>query len=135
MYMHTHKVQYYETDKMQITHHSNYIRFMEEARIGFLAACGYKYEDFEKDGIVSPVVSVSCNFKKSTTFPDIINIKVYVKSVTPVRFVLGYIMYVDDNIVCTASSGHCFMKKEGHIISIKKEYPEFFEVLTGEIEE
>jgi len=26
-----HKIQYYETDKMQITHHSNYIRFMEEA--------------------------------------------------------------------------------------------------------
>ena len=31
-----HKVQYYETDKMQFTHHSNYIRFMEEARIAYL---------------------------------------------------------------------------------------------------
>jgi acyl-CoA thioester hydrolase len=30
-YMHI--VQYYETDKMGITHHSNYIRWMEEARI------------------------------------------------------------------------------------------------------
>ncbi len=28
-----HKVHYYETDKMGITHHSNYIRFMEEALI------------------------------------------------------------------------------------------------------
>lgn len=27
-----HKVQYYETDKMGIAHHSNYIRWMEEAR-------------------------------------------------------------------------------------------------------
>lgn len=26
-----HKVKYYECDKMGITHHSNYIRFMEEA--------------------------------------------------------------------------------------------------------
>lgn len=26
-----HKVQYYETDKMGITHHSNSIRWMEEA--------------------------------------------------------------------------------------------------------
>lgn len=25
-----HKVNYYETDKMGITHHSNYIRWMEE---------------------------------------------------------------------------------------------------------
>ncbi len=30
-----HKVQYYETDKMGITHHSNYIRWMEEARVDF----------------------------------------------------------------------------------------------------
>ena len=28
-----HKVQYYETDKMGIAHHSNYIRWMEEARL------------------------------------------------------------------------------------------------------
>lgn len=31
-----HKVQYYETDRMGITHHSNYIRWMEEARVEFL---------------------------------------------------------------------------------------------------
>ena len=35
-----HKVQYYETDKMQITHHSNYLRFMEEARIDYLEQIG-----------------------------------------------------------------------------------------------
>ena len=27
-----HEVQYYETDAMQIVHHSNYIRWFEEAR-------------------------------------------------------------------------------------------------------
>ena len=26
------KINYYETDKMGIVHHSNYIRFLEEAR-------------------------------------------------------------------------------------------------------
>ena len=35
-----HKVQYYETDKMGIVHHSNYIRWMEEARIDFLDSVG-----------------------------------------------------------------------------------------------
>ena len=28
-----HIVQYYETDRMQVVHHSNYIRWFEEARI------------------------------------------------------------------------------------------------------
>ena len=35
-----HTVQYYETDKMGITHHSNYIRWMEEARVDFLKQIG-----------------------------------------------------------------------------------------------
>ena len=28
-----HEVKYYECDRMGVTHHSNYIRFMEEARV------------------------------------------------------------------------------------------------------
>ena len=56
--MYTHKVQYYETDKMGITHHSNYIRWMEEARIDFLEKSGFSYDKLEKDGIISPVISV-----------------------------------------------------------------------------
>ena len=32
-----HKVQYYETDKMGFTHHANYIKWMEEARVDYLA--------------------------------------------------------------------------------------------------
>ena len=31
-----HKVQYYETDKMQIVHHANYIKWFEEARMHLL---------------------------------------------------------------------------------------------------
>lgn len=31
-----HQVKYYECDRMGITHHSNYVRIMEEARIDFL---------------------------------------------------------------------------------------------------
>ena len=31
-----HKVQYYETDQMGIVHHSNYIRWFEEARTDYM---------------------------------------------------------------------------------------------------
>ncbi len=37
-YIHT--VQYYETDKMGITHHSNYIRWMKQAFPGLYEALG-----------------------------------------------------------------------------------------------
>ena len=41
MFTYTHVVQYYETDRMGITHHSNYIRWMEEARVAMLEDMGY----------------------------------------------------------------------------------------------
>ena len=45
-----HAVQYYETDKMGITHHSNYIRWMEEARIDYRRQVGLPYEKMEEIG-------------------------------------------------------------------------------------
>ncbi|ANU45897.1 acyl-CoA thioester hydrolase [Enterocloster clostridioformis] len=39
-----HHAQYYETDQMGCVHHSNYIRWMEEARVNLMEqmGCGYK---------------------------------------------------------------------------------------------
>ena len=39
-----HKVQYYETDGMGIVHHSNYIRWFEEARVDLLEQLGFGYD-------------------------------------------------------------------------------------------
>lgn len=47
-----HTVQYYETDRMGIVHHSNYIRWMEEARIDFLKQIGWGYEKLETRGVI-----------------------------------------------------------------------------------
>ena len=60
-----HQVNYYECDRMGVTHHSNYIRFMEEARVARMEELGYGYAKMEEDGIVSPVMSVSCEYKKT----------------------------------------------------------------------
>lgn len=90
--MYTHKVQYYETDKMGITHHSNYVRWMEEARIDFLDKLGFPFEKLEQDGIVSPVLSVECSYKKVTIFPEVISIEVKVLEFKGVKLKLGYMM-------------------------------------------
>lgn len=55
MFICKHEVQYYETDRMGITHHSNYVRWMEEARTFFLREIGWPYEKIEEEGIISPV--------------------------------------------------------------------------------
>ena len=124
-----HTINYYETDKMGITHHSNYIRFMEEARIYFLETIGWSYDKIEKEGIISPVLSVTCDYKKTTTFPDELEIEVTVAEVNPVKFKLNYLMTVDSDTVCTGSSTHCFLNVERRPVSIQKQYPAFYDTL------
>ena len=57
------KPHYYETDQMGIVHHSNYIRWFEEARVGLLEYLGLAYQDMEKAGIIVPVLAVDCQYK------------------------------------------------------------------------
>lgn len=127
----THKIQYYETDKMQVTHHSNYVRFMEEARIDFLSRIGWDYEKLEEIGIISPVVELHCEYRKPTTFPQVIQIQVSVKDVSAVKLQLEYRMTVEDELVFTAGSTHCFLDEQGRPIRLKTRFPEFYEALLA----
>ena len=125
-----HVVQYYETDKMGVTHHSNYIRWMEEARIDFLSRIGWDYARLERDGIISPVTEVTCRYRKSTTFADEIFITVSVKEYRGLRLVLAYEMKnAEGNTVAAAESEHCFVDTNGKPIRLSKKFPEFSKVL------
>lgn len=119
-----HQIQYYETDKMQITHHSNYIRFMEEARINFLNEIGFGYDKMEELGIYSPVIGIQCDYKKSTTFPDIIVIETKISAYKGTRLEIEYTMKVKDDVVAIGKSLHCFLNQDGRPIILKKHLPE-----------
>ncbi len=129
-YLYTHTVQYYETDKMQITHHSNYIRWMEEARVAFLHDIGWDYARLEEEGLFSPVIRLDCSYKNSTTFADVVEILVRVKEFKGVKLVIEYEMKKQDGtLVCEAVSEHCFINGEGRPVRVNKERPEFYEAL------
>ncbi|MCR4814596.1 MAG: acyl-CoA thioesterase [Lachnospiraceae bacterium] len=131
-----HIVRYYETDRMGITHHSNYIRFMEEARVDFLKQLGWDYGKLESMGVVSPVVKVECQYKVPTTFEDELRIKVLVKECSGIRIRFLYQMKNQHGVmVCTAESEHCFVSAEGKIIRVDKEFPEFFADIKEKSEE
>ena len=131
MNIYRHKVQYYETDKMGITHHSNYIRFMEEARVDFLSQIGWDYARLEDMGIVSPVTAVDCRFKSPTVFSDIVCVEVCIEELKGARMKIRYTMKKPDGtVVCEARSEHAFLNSEGHPIRLQREYPEFYNALS-----
>lgn len=127
-----HKVQYYETDKMGITHHSNYIRWMEEARVEFLSSISWPYTRLEEENIVSPVLSIDIKYNAPTTFSDVVIIDVGVKSLGFSRMSVSYIMKKEDGtLVSQASSDHGFLNREGKPVNIKRDYPLFYEKLSS----
>ena len=132
--MYRHRVQYYETDRMGITHHSNYIRWMEEARADFLEKKGWPYERIEEEGIISPVISVDCRYKKPTTFADEVDIEVSVLEFNGVKLKIGYIMKLGEETVCEGESMHCFLSKEGKPVKLSKVLPDFHDMFQNSIE-
>lgn len=132
-----HQVHYYETDRMGITHHSNYIRWMEEARTAFLEEVGWGYEQLEAQGIVSPVTHVSCEYRKTTTFSDRVLITVRIQNYTGIRLTLAYEMInaATGETAATGISGHCFLNHEGRPLRLKKEVPEFDALLRKIMQE
>ena len=127
--MYQHLIQYYETDRMGVTHHSNYIRFMEEARLDFFIKLGYSYLTLEKVGVFSPVVGLNnIRYKKSSTAGDVLDIEVTILSMNTVTFTIGYVMKNKDVVVFTGESEHCLISKEGRILPLNNSQTrEFYE--------
>lgn len=126
------QAKYYETDQMGIIHHSNYIRWMEEARTDVLEQLGYPYRRFEEMGYVSPVLHVDCDYKKSVKFGDEVKIVVGIQEFGKVKFTLRYDIYnMTEGGVLSASgtTTHCFLKKDGRPVMINKEMKEFSETM------
>lgn len=119
-----HKVYYYETDKMGVVHHSNYIRWMEEARIHFLEEIGFGYDKLEEE-IISPVIGVECDYKAPTTFGDEVLIEVKVAEFRGVKLVIKYVMtnVKTNKLVLTGKSYHVFLDSQNKPMILKKDFP------------
>lgn len=126
------KVNYYETDRMGIVHHSNYIRFMEEARIQLLENLGMPYDQMEEAGVLIPVLSVSCEYRKPFQFGDTMQIQVFPISFNGIKWKLGYRIYEKETgeLHTTGETGHCFLDKNRKLLRFKRDYPAFYNGLA-----
>ena len=69
-------INYYETDQMGIVHHSNYIRYFEEARLDMMEQVGLSYAAMEEHGLIIPVLSVACEYIKPVLFGEKVQIHI-----------------------------------------------------------
>lgn len=124
------KAFYYETDQMKVVHHSNYIRWFEEARLHFLDEIGIPYDKIEESGIMIPVLSVTSNFHEFVKYKEEVRIEVKITAFNGVRMTIEYNIYNNDtNKLCnTGVSSHCFIDNNYKPVRLKNNYPDLYNV-------
>lgn len=130
------KINYYETDRMGVVHHSNYIRFLEEARCEWLEKKNMPFSKLEENGITIPVLGVSCTYKYHVTFEDTILVSTKITEYTGVRMKVEY--EVTDKktgkLVLLGETKHCFTDRNLKPINLKKYAPEISNKFEGLLE-
>lgn len=134
MWEYRRRVRYYETDRMGVVHHSNYLRLLEDARMDWLRDHVMNYCDMEKLGIVIPAVSASGNFKDFLRYDDPFAVAVRLVKFTGVRMKFEYeVRNTDTGKLCyDGESVHCFVRDGDYKpISLKRKHPQIYEKFAG----
>ena len=123
----THHVHYYETDQMGIVHHSNYIRWFEEARDDFTLKHGVDYREIEARGYLFAVVSVDCRYRTPAKYGEEVRVYVRLKSFNGARACYEYeLRKPDGSLSVTGHSEHCFISAATRgPVNIRRVLPEY----------
>lgn len=123
------RTNYYETDKMGIIHHSNYIRYFEEARLDWMEQIGLDYRQIEELGIIIPVMFVDCQYRVPVHFEDEIEIQVKLARFDGIKMEFSYELYqkATGQLCTTGRTGHCFLNDQMKPLRLKKQFPDLYQ--------
>lgn len=121
-YIYERKINYYETDRMGVVHHSNYIRYMEEARCGWMEKLGIPMSLLEERGFTIPTLEVNCRYLYHVTSGDVITVAPVITAYNGVRMTVSYEIREKKTgrEVARAESKHCFTTRDLRPVNMKK---------------
>jgi acyl-CoA thioester hydrolase len=136
-YDYIHKIQFYETDAMGVVHHSNYIRFFEEARVDFMDRIGFGYEKSIEAGIDIPVLSAICEYKSMAHFGESLIVSAKITHIMPTKMTVSYCVtdFETGNLRATGETRHCFFSRaKGRPTALSKELPDLYELFQRSVQ-
>lgn len=126
-----HVVHYYETDRMDCVHHSNYIRWFEEARTDYMNHRGFCYAQMEQEGILCPVLEAQAQYRTMTHFGETVVIETTLVDYTGTRMRFRYTVRDQETgvIRCQGETAHCFLNQAGRPVSLGKAAPAYHQAI------
>jgi len=118
------KVRFVETDMMGVVHHSNYFKWFEMGRVEYLRQVDILLLDMIADGVLFPIVDVSCKYRQSARFDDVILIETTLAEVSraKMRFTYRIVREQDGALLAEGETQNVFTSLEGKIMRLPQKY-------------
>ena len=120
-----HHVDFFDTDAMEVIHHSNYIRWFEIGRVEFLRMVGITLGELMADGYVFPITDVSAKFLSPGRFDDVLVMETTPIALTKAKMEFDYriLRKGTDVVLVTGHTQNVFTNREtGKIARLPEKY-------------
>lgn len=107
------RVQYYETDRMGVVHHSNYARYFEMARMEQFRRWGHPYGSLESSGCFLMITDLQCKCRAPARFDDLLQVRVWVERMTRYRIFHRYEIKSELQVVATGGTTLASVDQDG----------------------
>ncbi len=109
---------------MGVVHHSNYFRWFEMGRVEYLRSIGILLNDLLANDIIFPITDVTCKYRSSARFDDIILIQTTLKAVSKVKMVFAYevVKEAEQTLLAIGETQNAFTNGRGKIIRLPDHY-------------
>ncbi len=87
------RVRYGETDAMGIAYYGVYPLYYETGRTELMRHLGFPYRKMEDLGIIMPVISLSCRYRKPARYDDLLTVRTIIREMPGTRIVFDYEIY------------------------------------------
>ena len=120
-----HHVDFFDTDAMEVVHHSNYIRWFEIGRVEFLRMAGITLGPLMEYGYVFPITDISAKFLSPGRFDDILVIETTPTALTKAKMAFDYriLRKGEETVLVTGHTQNVFTNREtGKIARLPEKY-------------
>lgn len=130
------RVRYADTDAMGVVYHANYLVFFEVGRNELMRAWGLPYVEFERRGILVPVVSAEVHWRHPARYDDVLAVETRVAQLSPARVTFAYriVRREDGLLCCEGSTEHGFVGPNGRPVALPKAAPDLWEGFRNHLE-
>lgn len=125
------RVRYADTDAMGVVYHANYLVWFEVGRGDLMRAWGLPYTEFERRGIMVPVVEAGIRWRSPARYDEVLEVQTRVEELSPakVKFAYRIVREGEGTLLCDGWTVHAFLAG-GRPAALPKAAPDLYGAFT-----